>query len=637
MNNSQGFNIYNTGVDEGAEDIYVSNNTATPIDIDVTPPFISATMPLLNSDEQMQVDTVPDLDGWNASSLMLDSQETDQTLNSRSMVSLLPQSGYSHQPRDNSQVAYSPTSGNTVAPNNRTLNRWADVMATEDTDEGQRITHSQKDVCDFFAKWAFQYKWESHRNKARGGNAKINECAVYLRDAHRPERVTILDLKGDHYDVQGINWQELQASRSEARYIRNHSYVGFNTSTTFQTASALRCGKLRLPCDDTDYRFRQLMTRCQPRFYHRELRNILAAPSRNSIFYASASRIDCFDPSFDTIGCVADFANSPARGVFPLPLGISVLAADNGVLVVGACSGEYAFKPLDSNNDGIFTIGITGNEGLHRNLRLVNHIHTFLDRRSGLPQAVFSSNDSVTRVLDCYTNTFVQENRTDWAVNCSATNPDGRLRLLVGDNNEPMVAEAETGREIAQLSAHLDHGFACDWAPDGIHMATGHEDGMVAIWDARYWSRPYQIFETEIGGARSLRFSPLGGGRRALLVAEPADIVSVVDAVTFESRQRFDFFGDIGGAAFAPDGSSFFVSITDDVFGGVMEFERAGSRYGSGVLRQERLVNVGQNIEKRIVETYHDWICEDEMDDEDRMLVESRRRYRSWDSAHEVY
>ena len=636
MNNSQEINIYNISV-EGAEDVYASNNTTTSIDIDVAPPFISATMPPLNPDELMQVDTVPDLNGWNVSSLMLDGQEIDQTLNPSSMVSLLPRSGYSHQPRENSQVAYSPTSGNTVGPDNRTLNRWANVMAAADTDEGQRIPHHQNDVCDFFARWAFRYKWESHHNQARGSNAKINEHAIYLRDAHRPERVTILDLKGDHYDIQGINWQELQASRSEARYLRNRSYVGCNTSTTLQTASTPRCRELKPPCDDTDYRFRQLKTRCQPRFYHRELRNMLAAPSRNSIFYASASRIDCFDPSFDRIGCVADFANSPARGVFPLPLGISVLAADNGVLVVGACSGEYAFKPLDSSNDGIFTIGITGNVGLHRNLRMVNHIHTFLDRRSGLPQAVFSSNDSVTRVLDCYTNTFVQEYNTKWAVNCSATSPDGRLRLSVGDNNEPLVAEAETGREIAQLSAHRDHGFACDWAPDGIHMATGHEDGMVAIWDARCWSRPYQTFETEMGGARSLRFSPLGGGRRALLVAEPTDIVSVVDAVTFESRQRFDFFGDIGGAAFAPDGSSFFVAITDDVFGGVMEFEWAGSRCESGVLRQERLVDVGMKVEKRIVDTYHDWVCEDELDDEDRMLMESRCRYRSWDSAHEVY
>ena len=624
MDNFQGHELDHN---ERVESVLLLHNNTTPIAANATWPYSPLPVTPFDLDGQMQMDTTAspfDWNTWEGSSSVLEGQHSNHMVDLRPTVSLPLRPGYTDEPRESSEAIYRPALENMA--NNLALARWADIM---NTGEDQREAHHRYSVCDFFGKWAFQYKWESQYNSPR-----IGDHAFQLREVSRPECITVLDLKGDCCDIQGINWQELQASRCEARSIRNHSYIETYHLTSFQKVSALRRGKLELPCEDVNYRFRQLKTRCQPRFYHRYLRSIVAAPTRNSVFYANASKIDCYDPSFDTIRCVADLSKAKQAGL--LPVGISALAAENEVLVVGECDGEYALKRLDSENNGTFTTGNTSKQILNPNMRMVNHIHTFLDRRSGLPQAVFSSNDSVVRVLDCHTNSFVQEHRTKWAVNCSTTSPDSRLRLFVGDNNQPMVIEAESGKKVTHLRAHSDYGFACDWAPDGIHMATGHEDGVVAVWDARFWDRPYRMFETEIGGARSLRFSPLGGGRRALLVAEPADIVSVVDAVTFESRQRFDFFGEIGGVAFSPDGGSFFVANTDDVFGGIMEFERTGCRYGSGVMRQERLVGSGKNAEKMLVETYNDWTCEDALDDEDRISLESRRRYRSWNSEREM-
>jgi WD40 repeat protein len=165
--------------------------------------------------------------------------------------------------------------------------------------------------------------------------------------------------------------------------------------------------------------------------------------------------------------------------------------------------------------------------------------------------------------------------------NCSATSPDNRLRLVVGDDIESLILDAETGRRVTGLRHHRDYGFACDWSPDGRYMATGNQDGTVQIWDARHWNHPLytempfdKTIGTELGGIRSLHFSPLGGGKPVLLMAEPADVISIVDATTFDTRQRFDFFGEIGGTSFVPDGSAFFVANMDRTFGGLFQFER---------------------------------------------------------------
>lgn len=106
-------------------------------------------------------------------------------------------------------------------------------------------------------------------------------------------------------------------------------------------------------------------------------------------------------------------------------------------------------------------------------------------RRSGLLQAEFCSNDRKLRTLDCrsqrFTETFAYEN----AINHSATAPDDRLRVLVGDFVHPIVTDAERGDVLFRLRAHHDFGFACAWSPDSRHVATGAQDGLVSEEDKR--------------------------------------------------------------------------------------------------------------------------------------------------------
>lgn len=147
---------------------------------------------------------------------------------------------------------------------------------------------------------------------------------------------------------------------------------------------------------------------------------------------------------------------------------------------------------------------------------------------------------------------------------------------MVGDFQETLVTNAETGRPFEVLKGHTDDAFACAWADDGIHIATAAQDSTIIVWDARYWSRPVSILSSELSIPRALRFSPVGSGPRVLVAAEADDYISIINAQTFESKQVFDFFGPLGGVTFTPDGQSLFIANGERRFGGIIELERSG-------------------------------------------------------------
>ena len=435
---------------------------------------------------------------------------------------------------------------------------------------------SNMKVVEFFECWRNRYA-AGARFPPIGVEALLLEQSRYKVKS----RISIEDLDGERCDIQGIDWVELGAKREEARVIRNRSYHNYRNLSpdgeNYGHSSLFRQSHDHarvLPSCDNHFRFTEYSTRYKARLGQFQLRHLMSAPTRNAIFYATAHGVVCFNSTMSTEEYVMDLTKKPSGCSEDHPARISTLTASDGVLAIGGYNGEYAIKSLYSANDGSHLCG-----ALTRAINsITNHVHTFPDRRSGKPQAVFCSNDDKIRVLDCETNTFIREHKIDWPVNCSATSPDGRLRLVVGDDTRPWVVDAETGRQVIVLHAHRDYGFACDWSPDGRHMVTGNQDGQVLLWDTRRWDQPlsHKTIGTELGGIRSLHFSPLGEGRPVLLMAEPADIISVVDAVTFDTRQRWDFYGEIGGTAFVPDGSAFYVANMDKNFGGIFQFERTG-------------------------------------------------------------
>ena len=441
------------------------------------------------------------------------------------------------------------------------------------------------------------------------------------------------DLQGDKCDIQRINWKELGVSRLEARQVRRQTYRNYTNLRINQQwhvghvwplvhyagtnhCSQPRLNGARLTDHENFFRFRRMDFDHDVHLSHFQLRNLVAAPSRDHVFYAGRSKILQSTPihgdrSCGPSGVAMDLTDPIVQPFHAFPGGvqISTLAAAHDVLIAGGFCGEYGVVNLKAQKDTKHTEGLITD---HIN-SITNHVQLHLSRSSSLPQCTFSSNDNGVRVLDINTNKFVAEYKYEHAINSTAISPDQRLRVLVGDSRKVMICNAETGEILQDLEGHRDFGFACDWADDGWTLATGNQDMQIKIWDARKWTTsqglacPVATVATEMAGVRALKFSPLGSGKRVLVAAEPADFISVIDAETFSSKQTLSFFGEIGGFDFTNDGQDLIVGNCDNMRGGLMEFERCD--FASQSLYECQSEEFGGTFERRHGRKNHgyDW------------------------------
>ncbi|KAI9369405.1 hypothetical protein BJX61DRAFT_545622 [Aspergillus egyptiacus] len=367
---------------------------------------------------------------------------------------------------------------------------------------------------------------------------------------------------GDFYDIQQIPWWEkLRVKRADARQLRDQWYRPYYNLHYGRQPGA------RLPEEEFYFQGKSMYTAHKATIEHFQLRNLMSVPSYNTVHFAHESKMYSWVPGYDDLQCLIDLSVPTVESGFQGPVKISTMKSAVGVSVAGGFSGEYAFRAANTEGRGAEGYVTKDQNGI------TNHIDIIASRTNRSPIGVFASNDSHVRILDCETNTFVADFELTHPVNCTSTAPDGRLRAIVGDSQDAWVVEAESGRQVHALSGHHDYGFACAWSPDMMHIATSNQDETVIIWDARMW-RMLEKIESDVAGYRSLRFSPVGGGPRTLLMCEPADRIAIVNAQTYQSRQVHDFFGEIGGADFSPDGSTIWVANADEHFGGFMEYDR---------------------------------------------------------------
>ncbi|KAL8721988.1 MAG: hypothetical protein Q9225_001423, partial [Loekoesia sp. 1 TL-2023] len=428
----------------------------------------------------------------------------------------------------------------------------------------------------------------NHSGLYPGHFAPLTDSGIYKgMESRMNNKVTKSQVNRQKCDPQGLDWNEFGVSRLAARNIRLETYINhancfppypfarvFNRWPLFCSATYMnreaRKGANIVPNTEEYFHFSRTNLEHRLSVPHNQLRHIVSASSKNAVFFptvikddkgkdTSGSLITCFNPDIKDDALVIDSTNINPHPDIPPMQKIYTLTAKNDILIAGGLHGEYAMKSLSSPPCSLFVSGLV----THHENTSTNHVHTFLDRRSGLPQAAFSSNDCHIRVLDCTTNTFLSHHDHSKQVNCAATSPDTRLRVLVRDAKHPLLVEADTGKRIGKLSGHSDFGFACDWSDDGIHFATGAQDGLVNIFDARQWRKPMRTLTAELGGVRSLAFSPAGSGNPVLVMAESADFVHVVDAVRFDRKQTIDFFGEIAGVSFEGEGERFWVGVGD--------------------------------------------------------------------------
>ncbi|KAI5253471.1 WD40 repeat-like protein [Aureobasidium subglaciale] len=418
------------------------------------------------------------------------------------------------------------------------------------------------DVAEFLDHWDIQY----HMGEA-GLIHVNNERKAYWQSQGRLPYAT--------YDLQGLNWAALQTSRAQARLARKMLYPLRYTwtppATIYDENSRMYAPKDFYPHHKASHS-------------HGQLRNVLAARSRNDIFYASKSKVmhtslSC--PAYTNI--VMNFSGASTNPNQAGDTHITTIAVSpatdfdgyisDAVLVTGGLEGEYALLNLNSYlgdrpTEGFVTVA---------KQKETTHVHVLSHRRTGALGAAFCSNDSKVRILDISTNRWAAEFSYENQINCAATSPDGRLRMIVGDTCDSLITDAEKGNVLFRTRQHTGYGFACAWADDGWHVATGSEDGKVVVYDARRWDMPLAALACEMSCARSLHFTTSnkpGAGGTALVVAESDDIVSVYDAADWHDKQTIDFFGSVVGAASVGDGQELIVANGDETVGGLMVFER---------------------------------------------------------------
>ncbi|KAH0350994.1 WD40 repeat-like protein, partial [Aureobasidium melanogenum] len=419
------------------------------------------------------------------------------------------------------------------------------------------------DVADFLNHWDIQYHM---------GEAGL----MHVDDERKRHWRPLNKVPFKNYDLQGLNWAAFNTSRSQARLARKMLYplhYSWTPPATYDQHSVCRQQRM--------YASRDFHPHHRASHSHGQLRNVLAARSRNDVFYASKSRVmhtslSC--PAYtDVVLNFSGASTNPNQAGDTHVTTIAVSPAtdfdgycSDAVLVTGGLEGEYSLLNLNS------TLGDRPIEGFVTvaEQKETTHVHVLTHRRTGALGAAFCSNDSKVRILDVGTNSWSAEFAYEHQINCAATSPDGRLRMIVGDTCESLITDAERGNVLFSMRQHTGYGFACAWAADGWHVATGSEDGKVVVYDARRWDMPLAALACEMSCARSLHFTTSHRGGASLVVAESDDIVSVYDAMDWHEKQTIDFFGSVVGAASVEDGQELIVANGDQTVGGLMVFER---------------------------------------------------------------
>ncbi|KAJ3331667.1 hypothetical protein HDU76_002512 [Blyttiomyces sp. JEL0837] len=250
-----------------------------------------------------------------------------------------------------------------------------------------------------------------------------------------------------------------------------------------------------------------------------------------------------------------------ARGV--LAAKISTMSAGRGFVFIGSHQGEFMCRKMSigsATHVGIITTDRTG---------ITNHVE-IQESRSGETIAVISSNDRMTRMMNMHELEIVKEFPSDWPVNCSALSPDKRLLCLSGDDQESVIVSADTGddmttriydirnpsKSLATLSGNLGSIRSLRFTDDGAFLAAAEQADFVHIYD----------FKSGV-----CRLQEPGGKGDGWVGLEDANR-EVVDGAF--RCQVVNFFGEITGIAFTPDGA-------DSLYIGNTEEMQVEEKYGS--------------------------------------------------------
>ncbi|XP_039833640.1 uncharacterized WD repeat-containing protein C2A9.03-like isoform X4 [Panicum virgatum] len=260
------------------------------------------------------------------------------------------------------------------------------------------------------------------------------------------------------------------------------------------------------------------------------------------------------------------FPKQKVQGARPLfRMQICSMAVRDNLMVAGGFRGELVCKYVDQPGVA-FCTSVTEDDD-----NITNTVDLY-ESPNGSTRVIAGNNDCAVRVFDTERFRLLSHLTFPWPVNDTSVSPDAKLVAVLGDSSDCLIADLQSGKEIASLKGHLDYSFSSAWHPDGRVLATGNQDTTCRLWDVRNLSRSLAVLKGRIGAIRGLRFSSDG---RFLAAAEAADFVHVYDArAGYAAEQEIDIFGEVAGVSFSPDAEALFVGVADRTYGSLIEFRR---------------------------------------------------------------
>ncbi|KAL6657562.1 hypothetical protein ACP70R_005342 [Stipagrostis hirtigluma subsp. patula] len=380
-------------------------------------------------------------------------------------------------------------------------------------------------------------------------------------------------------DIQGIPWERLNYSRDQYREMRLKEYQNFESLSRSHEGLDTECKQVERRSTFYDFHFNTRLVKAtivhfqlannpvdehpqRPvlllRHQWNDLRDLVWATSKHDVYMTQNCLVKHWSSLLQRENEVLNLENNVCAKQ------ISTMFIKDNLMVAGGFRGELVCKYLDQPGLA-FCTNVTDKDDI------TNSVEVY-ESANGSTQVMTANNDCVVRVFDSERFRLLSRFTFPWSVNNTSVSPDGKLLAVLGDSSDCLVADPQSGKEIASLKGHLDYSFSSAWHPDGRVLATGNQDTTCRLWDIRNLSQSFAVLKGRISAIRSLKFSSDG---RFLGMAEAADFVHVYDAqADYSCAQEIDIFGEISGMSFSPDAEALFVGVADRTYGSLIEFSR---------------------------------------------------------------
>ncbi|KAL6855926.1 hypothetical protein ACP4OV_018728 [Aristida adscensionis] len=369
-------------------------------------------------------------------------------------------------------------------------------------------------------------------------------------------------------DIQGIPWERLHYSRDQYREMRLREYENFESLSMSHEGLDKECKQVEKRSTFYDFHFNTRLVKAT--IVHFQLRDLVWATSKHDVYMTQDCLVKHWSSLLQTEREVLNledhvFPKQRINGARPLfRMQISTMFIKDNLMVAGGFRGELVCKYLDQPGVAFCTY-VTDRADI------TNSVDVY-ESANGSTRIMTANNDSIVRVFDSERFRILSHFTFPWSVNNTSVSPDGKLLAVLGDSSDCLIADPQSGKEIANLKGHLDYSFSSAWHPDGHVLATGNQDTTCRLWDIRNLSQSFAVLKGRISAIRALKFSSDG---HFLAMSEAADFVHIYDAqADYSSAQEIDIFGEIAGVSFSPDDEAFFVGVADRTYGSLIEFSR---------------------------------------------------------------